>query len=477
MTETVPAGEASAVDIDELRTLFLFEGMTDEQLSEVAVASDVRTYPAGAVVYRAGEASAALWVLIEGRIRLLRLSGNESVVVNETDHRGAYAGAVRAFAPSSRADTYQTTLEVTAPSRLLRFPADAFAALVTKWFPMAIHLFDGMFVGIRTQEATVRQREHLAQLGALAANLAHELNNPAAAAGRATAQLRARVAGMRSKLGHLAGSNVDPDLIVRLVSVQDAAIERAAKAREPLSAIEESDREDELADHLDDLGVPDSVDLAPVFVAAGLDPEWVDSVAEEVGDDGLESALRWLAYALESEALMDELEDASARITALVTTVKEYSHLDQATHQDVDVHTGLDSTVTMLGHKLGGVRVVRDYDRTLPSVPAYAAELNQVWTNLIDNAAAAMDGGGTLTLRTRRDDDHAVVEISDTGAGIPEEIQASVFDPFFTTKRQGEGTGLGLDNARRVIDRHGGAITFVTGPSGTTFAVRLPLSS
>jgi signal transduction histidine kinase len=475
VTETTQNGRASAVEPDELRTLFLFEGMTDEQLAEVAAVSEVRAYPAGSFVFRAGEAAAALWVLIEGRVKLMRLAGGDQVVVNETDHRGAYAGAVRAFA-SSRAVNYETTLEVMAPSRVLRFPADEFGAFVQKWFPMAVHLFDGLFVGIRTAEATVRQREHLAQLGALAANLAHELNNPAAAAARATAQLRGRVAGMRNKLGHLAGAGVDPDLIARLVAVQETAVERAAKAREPLSAIEESDREDEFADHLEDLGVSDALDLAPVFVAAGLDPEWVDSVAEEVGE-GLETAMRWLAYTLESEALMDELEDASTRISALVTTVKEYSHLDQATHQDVDLHTGLDSTVTMLGGKLRGVRVVREYDRSLPLVPAYAAELNQVWTNLIDNAAAAMGGEGTLTLRTRRDGDIAVVEIADSGPGIPEEIRGNVFDPFFTTKAQGDGSGLGLDNARRVaVHRHGGTITFDTGPEGTTFVVGLPMA-
>jgi signal transduction histidine kinase len=180
---------------------------------------------------------------------------------------------------------------------------------------------------------------------------------------------------------------------------------------------------------------------------------------------------------LETEALMNEIEDASSRISTLVAAVKQYSHLDQAAHQEVDLHPGLDSTLVMLGHKLAGVRVERDYDRELPPVPAYASELNQVWTNLIDNAVDAMHGQGTLRLRTARDGDHAVVEVSDEGPGISEEVRDRVFDAFVTTKSAGLGSGLGLDNAKRIVERrHSGTISFTTGPDGTTFTVRLPLT-
>jgi signal transduction histidine kinase len=203
---------------------------------------------------------------------------------------------------------------------------------------------------------------------------------------------------------------------------------------------------------------------------------WLDEVAEEIGRDALDGALRWLSYTLETEALMNEIEDASTRISTMVAAVRQYSHLDQASHQEVDLHPGLDSTLVMLGHKLAGIRVERDYDRELPPVPAYASELNQVWTNLIDNAVDAMDGHGVLRLRTARDGDSAVVQVSDEGTGIPDALRHQVFEPFVTTKPVGAGSGLGLDNARRIVERrHGGTISFDTGSDGTTFTVRLPL--
>ncbi|WP_116946828.1 ATP-binding protein [Jiangella endophytica] len=464
------------IDTEELRTLFLFEGMTPEQLAEVSASCEVRAYPAGSTVYRAGEPSVALWVLLDGTLRLVRHADGEEVVVNETDYRGAYAGAVRAFATSAGAAAYPTSLHAVTDARFLRYPADDFAAFVRKWFPMAVHLFDGLYLGIRTTEATVRQREHLAQLGTLSANLAHELNNPAAATVRAAGQLRDRVAHMRRKLGMIASGPVDPEMIAGLMAIQERAVEIAAKKRDPLSPLQESDLEDEMVDHLEDLGFDHAVDVAPVFVAAGLDTTFFDDVAQEVGD-ALPAALAWLGYTLETEALMDEIEDASNRISTLVASVKQYTHLDQAAHQEVDLHPGLDSTLVMLGHKLGEIEVHRDYDTTLPPVPAFAAELNQVWTNLIDNAVDAMKGHGALTLRTHRDGDHAVVDVADTGHGVPEEVQGRLFEPFVTTKPMGEGSGLGLDNAKRIIEkRHRGTLSYTTGPGGTTFTARLPLS-
>lgn len=466
-----PAGVRPA----ELRTLFLFEKLTDAQLAWIAERAEIRAYDSGAHVYREGDPADALWLLLDGRLRLTRTTAGEQVVISETDQRGVYAGAVRAFATSGR-ETYQTSLVAVAPSRFLRIPAPAFATLMHDWFPMAVHLLDGLFLGVQNTEATVRQREHLAQLGHLAANLAHELNNPASATVRAASQLRTRVAGMRQKLGMIATKDIDRELLATLITVQEAAVEQAAKSREPLSALAESDLEEALADRLDALGIPGSYELAPVFANAGLDEAWLDQVVAQIGPAAGDGALRWLAYTLETEALMDEIEDASSRISTLVAAVKQYSHLDQATHQEVDLHPGLDSTLVMLGHKLAGVRVERDYATDLPPVPAYASELNQVWTNLIDNAVDAMAGRGVLNLRTRRDGGWAVVEVTDEGPGIPEPVRDRVFEPFVTTKPAGEGSGLGLDNARRIVERrHQGELTFTTGPAGTTFLVRLPL--
>jgi signal transduction histidine kinase len=466
----------SRIGVDELRSLFLFEKLTDEQLTWIAERAEVRTFDEGATVQRQGDPADALWILLDGRLRLSRRAGDEDVLISESGQRGVYTGAVRAFSGTID-DLYPGNVTALAPSRFLRIASTDFATLMRDWFPMAVHLLEGLYLGIRNSEATVRQREHLAQLGHLAANLAHELNNPASATVRATAQLRTRVAGMRQKLGMIARKDIDRALLARLVALQEAAVERAAKPRPALTPLQEADLEDALIDRLDALDVPGSYELAPAFAAAGLDVAWLDEVAGEVRGDAIEGALRWLAYTLETEALMNEIEDASSRISTLVAAVKQYSHLDQAAHQEVDLHPGLDSTLVMLGHKLAGVRVERDYDRELPPVPAYASELNQVWTNLIDNAVDAMHGQGTLRLRTARDGDHAVVEVSDEGPGISEEVRDRVFDAFVTTKSAGLGSGLGLDNAKRIVERrHSGTISFTTGPDGTTFTVRLPLT-
>ena len=459
----------------ELRELFLFEKLPEGDLDWLAERGGRRTYPGGAGVFREGEPAAELFVLLTGAVRLSRLVTGEEVTVSETTQRGAYAGAMRAYLDAET--TYSNSLSTTTASSFFVLPGPDFAEFMRTRFPMAVHLLDGLFLGVRAGEATVRQREHLAQLGTLAANLAHELNNPSAAAVRAAGQLRERVAAMRHKLGAIADGKVRPETIVQLVACQEAAVELSAKARHVVrSAVQEADSEDALVDRLDELGVPGAYDLAPVFVQAGLDVAWLDRVASSVGDEALEGALRWLAYTLETESLMDEIEDATSRIGTMVTAVKQYSSMDSASLQDVDVHVGLDSTVVMLGHKLQGVEVVREYDRTLPRIPAYPAELNQVWTNLIDNAADAMGGRGRLLLRTGRDGDELVVEVGDDGPGIPDAVQPRVFEAFFTTKPAGHGSGLGLDNSARVVrKRHHGTLTFRTGPEGTVFRVGLPV--
>jgi signal transduction histidine kinase len=469
---------------DELRSLFLFEALDDEQLAWLAASGDVRAYDGDAVVFREGEPAEALWVLLRGGLQLSRTLGNEDVLISRTTHRGAYAGATRAYVDEPESE-YVYTVLTTEPSAFFRLPAADFATFMRDWHPLAVHLLDGLYVGIRNSEATSRQHEHLARLGTLSATLAHELNNPAAAAVRATGQLRERVAGMRAKLGMIASGPIDRAAIADLVQAQERSVELAAKSRRRLSAVEEADLEDALVDRFEELGVAAALDLAPVFVAAGLGVEWLDELADSVADglDGplgagaLDGPLRWMAYTVETENLMDEIEEATTRISTLVAAVKQYSFMDSASRQEVDLHTGLDSTVVMLGHKLAGVGVERDYDLGLPHVPAYGAELNQVWTNLIDNAADAMEGTGRLVLRTSRDGDDAVVEVQDEGTGIPEALRERVFDAFFTTKGAGRGSGLGLDSARRIVEqRHGGTLGFSTGPGGTTFRVTLPLS-
>jgi signal transduction histidine kinase len=354
--------------------------------------------------------------------------------------------------------------------------ADDVAEFMRTWFPMPLHLLEGLFFGTRRNQGAVAQRERLLALGSLTAGMTHELNNPAAAAVRATSSLRDRVAHMRQKLKLIAGGSWDRAQLQTLIEVQDRAVEMVAKAPE-LSPLEASDREDALSDWFDDHRIVGGYSLAPTFVAAGLDVGWLDQVAATVGEDMLDPAVRWLNYSLETELLMNEIEDTTTRISTLVNAAKQYSQMHRAPFQVLDVHELLDSTLIMLSRKIGEIKVVKDYDRTLPEVPVYGAELNQVWTNLIDNAIQAMDGKGTLTVRTSRYSDNSIqVEIADTGPGIPDDIVSRIFEPFFTTKPFGQGTGLGLDISWRiVVNKHHGALSVQSEPGNTVFRVRLPL--
>jgi signal transduction histidine kinase len=340
-----------------------------------------------------------------------------------------------------------------------------------------VHLLEGLFFGQRNSQRVIGQRERLLALGSLSAGLTHELNNPAAAAVRATSSLRERVAGMRHKLGILAKGKFSPETLDTLIKLQERAVELVAKAPK-LSPIEANDREDEITDWLDDRGISGGWDLAPTYVQAGLDTAWLDQVADTVDETVLDSALRWLGYTVETELLMNEIEDSTTRISTLVGAAKQYSQLDRAPFQVVDVHELLDSTLLMLGGKIPpGITIVKDYDRSLPPIPGYAAELNQVWTNLIDNAVSAMGDTGTLTVRTLRHDEQLIVEFGDTGPGVPPEIKERIFEPFFTTKPVGQGTGLGLDISWRIIaNKHHGAIQVQSVPGDTKFRVWLPIN-
>ncbi len=360
---------------------------------------------------------------------------------------------------------------------LFVLPAESFAWMMRTWFPMAMHLLEGLFFGMRNSQTLVGERQRLLALGSLSAGLTHELNNPAAAAVRATAVLRERITGMRHKLALIADGRLDGRQLRDLVELQEAAVKRAASA-EKLSPLQASDAEDALGDWLDEHDIAGGWDLAGTLVAGGVDVAWLDQIAGAVGADNLEAAVRWLTYTVETELLMGEIDDAVTRISSLVAAAKEYSQLDRAPHQTVDVHELLDATLVMLSGKIpSGVRISKEFDRDLPAIPAYPAELNQVWTNLIDNALWAMAGEGTLTVRTQRDGDWLAVEIADTGPGIPSDVRPRIFEPFFTTKPVGQGTGLGLDISYRiVVHKHHGDIRVESRPGDTRFRVLLPLS-
>ena len=462
---------------DALRSLFLFEKLTPDQLAWLCREGRVETFEPGPV-YTEGDPATCFYVLLEGTLVLMRRVGSDDIEVNRTSDPGVYAGAFQSYLGERAPKNYNSSLRVTVPSRFFVLDAGCFAQLMNDWFPLAVHLLEGAFFGNKAANQAVSQRERLLALGSLSAGLTHELNNPAAAAVSATSALRERVAGMRHKLGILTKQPYHQETLEHLIDLQERAVERVAKAP-ALGPMEASDAEDAVSDWLDGYGIQGSWNLAPVLVQAGLDTEWLDQVAGLVETDDLEGAIRWLTYTVETETLMNEIQDSTGRIMHLVGAAKQYSQLDRAPYQEIDVHDLLDSTLLMLAGKLGqGIKVVKDYDRTLPKIPAYAAELNQVWTNLIDNAVSAMGGQGTLTVRTAMDRDKLLVEFGDTGPGVPKDIQPRIFEPFFTTKPVGEGTGLGLDISWRiVVKKHHGEINLVSEPGDTRFRVWLPLTA
>ncbi|MEU4311592.1 ATP-binding protein [Nocardia sp. NPDC024068] len=466
-------------DPTELRTLFLFEKLDDEQLAWLCADGRIEELEPGPV-FQEGEPATCFYVLMDGEVRMTKLSAGREIEMSRTDHRGSYAGAWTSYLGEHAESTYSASLYVTRPSRFFVLDAGTFSQMMHAWFPMAVHLLEGAFFGNRNTNARIAQRERLLALGSLSAGLTHELNNPAAAAVRATAGLRDRVAGMRHKLAMMAQGKFDTASLETLVRLQEEAAAQVAKAPE-LSPLEAADREDVLGDWLEEHDIPGGWELAPNFVQAGFDTDWLERVAATLEGSQrqvLEGAFRWLNYTIETELLMNEIGDSTTRISTLVDAAKQYSQMDRAPFQVVDLHELLDSTLVMLSRKIGdSITVVKEYDRTLPDVPCYAAELNQVWTNLIDNAVYAMEGSGTLTVRTRHDADCAVIEIGDTGPGIPAEAQGRIFEPFFTTKPVGEGTGLGLDiSFRIVVNKHGGDIRVESHPGDTRFTVWLPLT-
>ena len=468
---------------DQLRELFLFAALDEDQLDWVSEHGDVVTYPTGTDMVVEGEPADCFYVLLDGVLVMCRNIGGETVETGRSDYKGAYFGATQFYLTDESAALYPVSVRAVADCTVLALPRTAFAEAFTRWFPMARHLLEGMVLGLTAGNRAVAERERLLALGKLSAGLTHELNNPAAAAGRAADTLRDKVAGMRAKLGMIADGKIAGPQLRKLVMAQDEFVKKVRNAPN-LSPLEASDREDEFVDWLDDHGISDDGGLASVFVDGGLEVDDLESVRTASEDGVLEGAIRWLAYTVETESLLREITDATARISDLVTAAKQYSQMDRAPYRTCDLHEGLDATLVMFGRKFSddhGLRMVKDYDRTIPQIPAYPAELNQVWTNIIENAIYAMresgDGTGTLTVRTARDGDRVLVEIGDTGPGIRAEVRQRIFEPFFTTKPVGKGTGLGLDVSYRVIvTRHHGDIAVVSEPGDTRFQVRLPIN-
>ena len=435
----------------DLRSLSLFDGLTDDQLKELIEAGTEVRIEAGVDLFHEGEPADFWWVLVDGSVDLMGHVGREDTVVGKMDTPGRWAGGFRAW---DEHGVYLATGRGVGPGRVLRVSAEALRERTNAWFPLGGHLIKGLYGTARTIESTVRQRESLVTLGTLAAGLAHEINNPAAAATRAVDALEGACQTLLTSLGGLAANEIS--------ALQFNALDALRRELEPraaaLDALEVADQEEALSSWLADHGVEREWMIATPLATAGVDLAWCEQAATVLEGPSLEPGLEWVASTLSVATLLSEVKESTRRVSELVAAVRSYSQMDRASLQRVDVTDGLESTLVMLGHKLrGGVEVVRDYDAEVPQIEAYPGELNQVWTNLIDNAVDAMDGAGVLRVTTRREGDAVVVEICDTGPGMPLQVVARAFEAFYTTKEVGRGTGLGLDIARRiVVDRHGG---------------------
>ncbi|MGZ4644291.1 MAG: sensor histidine kinase [Blastococcus sp.] len=455
--------------LDDLRPLGLFDGLTNDQLLELIDLGTEVLFVPGQQLFREGEAAEFWWILVEGRVDLVRHVGREETLLGAMDTPGRWAGGFRAWDDNG---VYLATGRASAAGRVLRVPAQSLKEWSSAWFPFGTHLLEGLFRTARNFEAVTRQKEALVALGTLAAGLAHEINNPAAAATRAVDALADTCDVLLSSLARLAAGSISAGQFVALDTLR-REIEPAPVSTDPLA---KADREDALSTWLSRHGVAKDWLIAPPLAAAGVDVTWCERAAAVLDDGALEPGLEWVASTLSAATLLAEVKESTRRISGLVAAVKSYSQLDRASMQQTDVAEGLESTLVMLAHRIpDGVRVVRDYGADVPPIEAIAGELNQVWTNLVDNAVDAMAGEGTLRVSTRADRDGVVVEIGDTGQGMTHDVQDHAFEPFFTTKGVGKGTGLGLDISRRIIvDRHGGEVAIDAQPGETVLRVRLP---
>jgi signal transduction histidine kinase len=459
------------MDKDFLRQLPLFAGLPEEDLDRLWDMAETVAVVAGETLVAEGEPGASMYVALDGRFEVSARSGERDLVL-ATLGPGEVIGEISLLEGSSRTATVRAIQD----GQVLKISRDSFQQFLQRSPSAALGIVKTMATRLRNTEAMLRQREKMAALGTLSAGLAHELNNPAAAVKSSTGRLRetlAELQGLAAELGSLGLNRQGAEVMNTL----RRELPRRAAGPARLDPLARSDLEGEVGAWMEDQDVEDSWELAPAIVALGWNTADLEDLTAAFTQAQRPTFLRWLATGCSAYALVDEVSQGAERISEIVKAVKSYSRLDQAPVQLVDVHEGLDSTLVILRHKLvQGTSVVKEYATGLPRIEAYASELNQVWTNLIDNAVDAMNGSGELRIRTSGDDQRVIVEITDTGPGIPTENQAHIFDAFFTTKPVGAGTGLGLHITYNIIvHQHHGEIQVESKPGRTTFRVTLPV--
>ena len=457
--------------VDELRPLGIFEGLSDDQLAWFCEHGTKLELDPGDRMLELGQPAEFMFVVVTGSIEGYEEIGGQWLVVATTKR-----GQVTGMLPFSRMTHYPRYAVAQEPSQVLRVRKSDFREMLDVAWEVVQRLVAQMSDRVRGDVRLEQQQEKMMALGKLSAGLAHELNNPAAAVGRAAATLSEYLTKLPACVNGLIRQHLDEvaiDAIRRLPTLV-----RPSESM-TLSPLERSEREEELAAWLEDRGVADGWQIAGTLADAGLRVDDLESLGAKVPAAALGDALVWVECGLASDGVVAEIASSAERISSLIASVKTYSHMDRSSeHKLTDVREGLDNTFKMLGHKLGKkeIRLARDYQEDLPTISANAGELNQVWTNLIDNAIDAMGEQGALRIEAKQEDSGIVVCVIDDGPGIPDDLRQRIFDPFFTTKEVGEGTGLGLDIALRIVRTHRGHIDVQSRPGRTEMRVHLPAS-
>jgi signal transduction histidine kinase len=470
----LPRSDSPPDVVEALRRVHVFSDLPEDQLKWLAANVEDRRLAAGDILFRKGDPPDVLVVYLEGEIHAYWDDSDHDMVY--ISRAGDPSTEISGMLPFSRMTSFEVTGCAVTDVRVLRFPVQLFPELMQR-MPVLVQRLVGIMTD-RVRELTTldQQQDKLMALGKLSAGLAHELNNPAAGATRAANDMVETLASLRAADIRLCAHDLTLEQTTLISAFETKAIEHTTSAAQ-LNSLEQSDREDAISTWLEEHGINESWKYSANLVEAGLDAAALDELVEPLPATAIADVLARVNCQLAAAKLASEIRISTARISELVGAIKEYSYMDQASVQSVDIHKGLETTLLILKYKLRkkDISVTREFAEHLPHIKAYGSELNQVWTNLIVNAVDAMSQGGTLKVRTRREPTDLMVEIRDNGAGIPASVKARIFEPFFTTKPVGDGTGLGLDTVARIVRKHRGNIRFESKPGDTCFQVRLPL--
>lgn len=470
MSELTNTADIARV-INDLRGISEFADLAEEQLAWLAQHMEEQRFDVGAVVAHKGDPLEHLIVILEGEMQIDRPASAGAPVFY------VQAGQVTGLLPFSRSTHYMGTGRVVKPLHALRMHKQHFPEMLQRIPLLGQRLVAVMSDRIREVVRIETQQEKLMALGKLSAGLAHELNNPAAAARRSAQSLMEALENVRDASMRLLRHAATEEQRNAIFQFELAVGKKACETGEDEDPLALSDREEQITLWLEANGVNESWKIARILAEAELEESELQGLKDKVGGELISDALHRVASIVTILCLIQEINNSTKRISELVTAIKRYSYMDQAPIQEVNLHEDLENTLKIFGHRLkAGVAVARQFDAELPIICARGSELNQVWTNLIDNAIDAMDGHGELRVRTQRELDFVVVEIGDNGPGIPAEVQSRIFEPFYTTKKVGQGTGMGLDAVMRIVRAHHGQIEVKSKPGDTTFRVRIPVN-